>query len=77
MRAAFKRVPLERWVQLMIGGFKTVNLAWINEIAVIGCTWLFVYESARNFEERMNAALGHVLLFVIEGTAEARSTLRR
>ena len=41
----------------MIGGLKTVNLAWVNKIAVIGCTWLFVYESALTYETRMGAAL--------------------
>ena len=40
----------------MIGGLKTVNLAWVNEIAVIGCTRFFVYESALTYEGRMNAA---------------------
>ena len=39
MRAVLKHFPLERWIQLMIGGFKTVNLAWVNKIAVIGYTW--------------------------------------
>ena len=28
----------------MIGGFKTVSLAWIKKTAVIGYTWLFVYK---------------------------------
>ena len=27
MRVVLKFVPLERWIQLMIGGFKTVSLA--------------------------------------------------
>ena len=58
MRALLKHVPLERWVLLMIGGFKTVTLAWVNEIAVIGCTLLFVDESARSYEGRLNAAPG-------------------
>ena len=40
----------------MIGSFKTVNMAWINKIAMSGYTWLFVYESARRYEGRMNAA---------------------
>ena len=35
-------VPLERWNQLMIGGFKTVNLAWVNKIVVTGYTCFFV-----------------------------------
>ena len=56
MRVVLKHVPLERWIQHMIGGLKTVNLAWVNKIAVIGCTWLFVYESALTYEGRMNAA---------------------
>ena len=34
-----KNVSLERWIQLMIGGFKTVSLAW-KKIAVIGYTWV-------------------------------------
>ena len=34
MRVALKHVPRERWIQLMIGGFKTVSLAWVNKIAV-------------------------------------------
>ena len=45
MLAVLKRVPLERWIQFMIGGFKTVNLAFVNKVAVFGYTWLFVYES--------------------------------
>ena len=40
----------------MIDGFKTVSLAWVNKIAMIGYTWLFVYESARRYKGRMNAA---------------------
>ena len=40
----------------MIGGFKTVNLSWVNKIAMIGYTWVFVYESARSYEGRMDAA---------------------
>ena len=55
MRAVLKHVPLERWSQLMNGGLKTVNLARVNKIAVIGCTWLFVYESPLTYEGRMNA----------------------
>ena len=51
MRAILKYVPLERW----IGGFETVNLAWVNKIALIGYTWLFVYQIARSYEGRMNA----------------------
>ena len=31
MRAVLKLVPLLRWIHIMIGGFKTVNLAWVNE----------------------------------------------
>ena len=42
----------------MIGGFKTVSLAWVNKNAMIGYTWLLVYESARRYEARMNAAPG-------------------
>ena len=40
----------------MIGGFKTVCLACVNKVAMIGYTWLFVYESLRRYEGRMNAA---------------------
>ena len=40
----------------MIGGMKTVNLKWVNRIAVIGCTLLFAYEIAFTYEGRMNAA---------------------
>ena len=32
----------KRLVQLMTGGFKTVSLSWVNEIAKIGYTRLFV-----------------------------------
>ena len=40
----------------MIDGFKTVNLAWVNKIGMIGYTILFVYESTRWYEGQMNAA---------------------
>ena len=55
-RAVLKHLPLERWIQLMIGGFKTVSFAWVNKGALIGYTWLSVYESARRYVGRMNAA---------------------
>ena len=58
MWAVLKHVPLERWIQHVIGGLKTVNLAWVNKFAVIGCTWLSVYESALTYKGRMNAAPG-------------------
>ena len=58
VQAVLKHVPLERWIQLMIGGFKTVSLAWVNKIAMIGYTWPSVYESARRYEGRLNAAPG-------------------
>ena len=59
MRVVLKHVPLEHWIQFMIGGFKTVRLAWVNKVAMIGCyTWLFVDESLRRYEGRMNAAPG-------------------
>ena len=45
----------------MIGGLKTVHLAWVNKIAAIGCTWLFVYESSITYEGRMNAATGYTI----------------
>ena len=41
--AVVTNVSLERWIQHISGGFKTVNLSWVNKIAVIGYTWLFVY----------------------------------
>ena len=41
----------------MIGGVRTINLTWVNKITVIGYTWLFVYESAHSYEEKI-----HVLL---------------
>ena len=41
-----KNIPLEGWIQLFIGGFKSVGLAWVNKIAVTGYAWFFVYESA-------------------------------
>ena len=56
MRVVLKHIPLERWIQLMIGGLKTVNLAWINKTPMISYTWLFVYESLRRYEGWMNAA---------------------
>ena len=55
MRAGLKHVPLKRWIQLMIDGFETVDLAWVNQTAMIGYTWLFVYESTRRYVGRMNA----------------------
>ena len=54
MRAVLKHVPLERWIQLLLGGLKTVNLAWVNKFAMIGYTWLFVYERPRRYKGRMN-----------------------
>ena len=59
MAPPLKNVLLERCIQLMIGGLKNFNLAWVNKIAVIGCTWLFVYETARTYEGGVNAAPGH------------------
>ena len=35
---------------------ETVNLAWGNKIAVIGYTWLFVYESSLTYKGRLNAS---------------------
>ena len=55
IRAVIKHVPLQRWIQLMFGGFKTVNFSWVNKI-MIGYTWLFVYESAHKYEGQMNVA---------------------
>ena len=49
-----KNGPFECWIQLMIGGFKTVNLARVNKIIVIGYTWIFVYEVAHSYEEGMH-----------------------
>ena len=48
-QVVLKHVPLERWIQLMIGGFKIVNLAWVKNV-VIGYTWIFVYESAGRYK---------------------------
>ena len=45
-----KNVPFERWMQLMIVSFKTVNLAWVCKIAVIGHALFFVYQRAHSFE---------------------------
>ena len=39
----------------MTGGFKTVNLAWVNKPVVVGYTCPYVYERARCYEGRMNA----------------------
>ena len=58
MRVVLKHVPFERWIQLMIGGFRTVNLAWVNKVALNGYTWLFVYASLRRYEGRFIAAHG-------------------
>ena len=41
----------------MTGDFKTVKLAWVNKIVVIGLTWLFVSQRAHAYEGRMKA--GH------------------
>ena len=60
MRVVLKQVPLERWILLMIGGFKPVSLVWVNKVAMIGYTWLFVYDSLRRYEGRINAAPGVV-----------------
>ena len=56
MREVLKHVPFECCIQLMIGGLKTVNLAWVNKNAMIGYTWLFAYDSARRYRGWMNAA---------------------
>ena len=50
MQAVLKHVPLERWIQLLIGGFKTINLAWVNKFAMSSYTWRFVYESPRRYD---------------------------
>ena len=55
MGAVVKKIPLERWIQPMIGGLKTVSLTWVNKNVVLGYTWLFVYQRARSYEVRMNA----------------------
>ena len=49
-----RNVPLERRVQLMFGGFKTVKSVWMNKNALVGYAWLFVYESAHSYEEGMH-----------------------
>ena len=38
----------------MISDFKTVGLSWANKIAVVVCTYLFVYERAHSYEELMH-----------------------
>ena len=44
----------EHWIQLIIGGFKTVSLAWIMKLAVIGYTcFLFIKEPIDTREECM------------------------
>ena len=50
----------------MTGGLKTGNLAWVNKVAVIGFTWLFVYERAHSYEGRMNGALDKMKQFYSE-----------
>ena len=62
MAPPLKNVLLERCIQLIIGGLKILKLIWVNKIAVIGCTCLFVYESARSYGGPMNAAHGKQLL---------------
>ena len=52
-----KNVPLEHWIQFMGGGFKNLNFAWINKNAVIGYTWLFVYQRTHSFEEEIHVPL--------------------
>ena len=49
----------------MVGSFKTVNLAWVNKIAMTGYAWLLVHESIRMYEERMNATPEQELTFVV------------
>ena len=34
----------------MIAGIKAATLEWVNKIDVIGCTWIFVYESTHSYE---------------------------
>ena len=48
-----KNVPLERWIQLMIGSFKK-----LNEIVVFGYTCLFVCLRAHNYDEGMHVLAG-------------------
>ena len=43
-------------VLLIIDDMKTVSLAWVNKIDVIGYKWLSVYERARSHKGRINAA---------------------
>ena len=63
--ALVENVPLERWIQLMIGVFKIVNLAWVYKFAVIGYTWLFVYESVHSYEEGMHVTPKPAMAFFI------------
>ena len=67
-----KNLLLERCSQHMIGGLKTVNLTWVNKIAVIGGTWIFVYESARSYERRLNAAPNSVSLSSVRWAVQKR-----
>ena len=39
MCVVLEHVPLERWFQHMIGGLKTVHLAWVNQNR---CDWLYM-----------------------------------
>ena len=43
----------------MIGVFKNVSLAWINKVAVIGYTWLFVSHRAHSHEEGLHVPPVH------------------
>ena len=64
MAPPLKNVLRERCIQLMFGGLKTVNLAWVKKFAVIGCSRIFVYESARSYQVRMNAAPAQLRIYL-------------
>ena len=47
---------LERWIQFLFNGFKTVNMARVIKTAMIDYTWFFFYEIAHSYEEAMHVA---------------------
>ena len=47
----------------MTGGFKTLNLACVNKIALTGCAWLFVYPRGHSYKERLHVPL-EILRFI-------------
>ena len=65
MQVVLKLVPLERWIQHMIGGFKTINLAWVNKVAMNGYTCFFVYENLRRCGDESRVTVGKVSIYSI------------